>query len=198
MKQKGTSMMLVPWKNYRTWTCLLCGECCKKYYVPVSTETARNLINKYGRYCIEKRNGKLQLRKVDGKCIFLSDKNSCMIQLEKPLACKLWPFYIFKQPKKERDKKLAEFIYNGKRYYVYVDTFCPGLDKGEILISYAVYEAIRLYLRETSRQTFTTRLTYTYRENKMPIRILRDPTLIVAKPIIVDTIRGVTITSRNE
>jgi hypothetical protein len=48
----------------------------------------------------------------------------------KPLSCRLWPFV----PKLEpvyKDNDFAKISFRGKEYYIYVNTFCPGINKGE-------------------------------------------------------------------
>ena len=147
--------MLVPWRFIRTWTCFACGKCCKKYVVPLSNEEAERLMRKYGKFVVEKIGRRYFIRKVNGRCIFLKN-GLCTIQEEKPRACQLWPFYIYKKPRKSKDAKYAYIEYKNEDFYVYVDTFCRGINRGITSIKLAVLEALRIYLGEETRQQYTT------------------------------------------
>ena len=126
-----------------------------KYSVPLSIKEANDIVRKYGRIAVEKRGGKYYLRKINGKCIFLKG-NICIIQKDKPIACRLWPFYIFRKPINNDEAREATFSYHGGVYYVYVDDYCPGLNKGEKPIRYAIMEALQIYLGEKHKQKYTT------------------------------------------
>jgi len=144
----------------------MCGECCRKYYVPINEETAVRLVRKYGRETVIKRGRKYYLAKIRDQCIFLRN-NICLIQNDKPLACKLWPFYVSNKPRKRENKDFALYTYRGREFYVYVDTFCKGLNRGINPIENIVKEVIQLYLQEKIKQCLTTsevreRTIYTY------------------------------------
>ncbi len=148
-------MKLIPWKFFRTWECISCGVCCKKYIVGLSKEEALRLIKKYGKHTVILKGKRYFIRKINGTCIFQVG-NLCSIQREKPLACRLWPFFISKKPLKDRDRLLAEFEYKNQVFYVYVDPFCRGLNRGKTPITKAIIEAIRIKYGEQNYQLYTT------------------------------------------
>ena len=73
------------------------------------------------------------VRKVRGRCVFQDSEGLCNAQRLglKPLACKLWPFMVFKEPR-HRFEAEASFRHQGSESFVYVDTAfpCSGLNKG--------------------------------------------------------------------
>jgi len=138
-------MPLAPWKLFKSWTCLKCGICCKRYTVPLSKNEAEFYKMVFGESTVERTNGKFVLRKISDKCIF-QNGNLCSIQEVKPRNCKLWPFIVFKKPLNKRTAKLAEYEYNNEIFYVYIDTFCKGINAGNKSIEEAVKEAILDYL----------------------------------------------------
>jgi Fe-S-cluster containining protein len=73
------------------------------------------------------------VRKVRGRCVFQDDEGLCNAQRLglKPLACKLWPFMVFKEPRRRFEAE-ASFRHQGRESFVYVDTAfpCNGLNKG--------------------------------------------------------------------
>ncbi|MHA1608791.1 MAG: YkgJ family cysteine cluster protein [Candidatus Njordarchaeales archaeon] len=148
-------MKLVPWRFFRTWECLACGLCCRRYIVSLSREEALRLMEKYGPWVISIEGGKYFLRRVNGACIFQRG-NLCGIQDDKPIACRLWPFFILNKPIKARDRLLAEFNWNDYSFYVYVDPFCRGLNKGSTPIEKAIIEAIKIKIGEQKTQFYTT------------------------------------------
>ncbi len=81
------------------WECTQCGRCCKKWYINIDPEDAKNLqkcgydVNKF----LGSRNGRLFLRHRNSKCLFLTKDNKCRVQLEhgykfKPNVCRQFPF----------------------------------------------------------------------------------------------------------
>ncbi|RLF10111.1 MAG: YkgJ family cysteine cluster protein [Thermoprotei archaeon] len=127
-------MKPIPWSRVETWFCKACGECCKDYRVPVGGYEALKLIELFGSSCLELRDGRYYLKKRrDGRCIFQVQVGGnwiCGIQDIKPLACRLWPFVVYKRPKLGYSSE-AEFEFKGRRYYVYVDPECRGVKLGE-------------------------------------------------------------------
>jgi Fe-S-cluster containining protein len=73
------------------------------------------------------------LKKVRGRCVFQDNEGLCNAQRLglKPLACKLWPFMVLKEPR-HRFSAEASFRHQGTESFVYVDTAfsCSGLNKG--------------------------------------------------------------------
>ncbi len=136
--------MHVPWKRVYSWHCSACGICCR-YYRPRLTAYEYLKLRHTG--FVEERNGKFYIRKINGLCPF-QYKNLCLLQNEKPLACRLFPFVIRKKGCEE-----AYFEYDNEGYYVYVDTFCPNVKlkrdlKPSKQMIPLVLEAIKIYRGE--------------------------------------------------
>jgi len=108
---------LIPWRELKGWNCIHCGRCCRSYDVPLTPEDEERL-KKYGSVFRKGRVG-LYLKKKKGKCVFRRDK--CRIYTERPVACRLYPFYV-------RFECSKDAYFNG--YYVYIDAECRGVDKG--------------------------------------------------------------------
>ena len=124
--------------------CTLCGECCKRYWIPITHIDIARIV-KYGGYDVESfialfnkdmttgwdypeirmRDGVYYLilkKKVDGTCIFNEWVNGnliCKIHKFKPLTCRFYPFVYWVED-------------NIVKFEVYNDAieFCPGLGKG--------------------------------------------------------------------
>ena len=111
---------LIPWRRVKGWACVHCGRCCSTYDIPVTFEDELRL-RKFGSVFRKGKVG-LYLKKKKGTCVFWR-KGRCKIYDERPTACKLYPFYVKKWGKEE-----ARF--NG--YYVYVDSKCGGINKGDL------------------------------------------------------------------
>ncbi|MHA1593484.1 MAG: YkgJ family cysteine cluster protein [Candidatus Baldrarchaeia archaeon] len=148
-------MPLLPWRLVKTWSCILCGECCRKFEVRLLPHEAKRLIEKYGPEVVVVRKGKYYLKKVNGACIF-QDKRICSIQGDKPMACRLWPFYVEKKPMRLEDRYLARFDFMGETYYVYVHSMCRGINKGITPVEVVIMEVISLMKRKTSMQILST------------------------------------------
>ena len=126
-------MKVIPWSEVETWRCCGYGECCKPYTVPLSTWEWTRITQTYGISVTEISVDGLFLKKKQGRCIFQymqGGKWLCAIQHLKPLACRLWPFKIFRRPKYGRAEKAA-LESGGRRMFVYVDPLCPTLKLGE-------------------------------------------------------------------
>lgn len=155
-------MKAVPWKMIKSWNCNWCGECCKPYLVPLTTYEWLRMIQRYGYSTIRPRVDGFYLKKnSDGRCIFqytIRNRWLCAIQDDKPIACKLWPFKIFRRPKYGSNEQ-SLFVFQGQRFYIYVDTLCPGLTWGnpsERIIKYVIPEMIQIKLGLKYKQNFTT------------------------------------------
>ncbi len=147
--------MLLPWRMIKTWKCLMCGECCKKYVVPLTKEEVVNFSLIFGRQVIDFSGKKPTLRRINGKCIFLKN-GKCSIQELKPKACKLWPFIVYRTPLRVEDKALAEFEFLGETFYVYVDSECYGINKGTTKIEEIIPEVLSIKLGITRTQMLST------------------------------------------
>jgi len=124
--------------------------------VPLSKFEAKLIKKLFGEDKVIKIKEKYFLAKrQDDSCIFLRN-NTCSIQEYKPLACKLWPFYIYRKPLRDHDKRSSAYDYRGEIFYVYVDPSCRGLNKGFTPITDIVKEAIKLYIGEQRKQVLTT------------------------------------------
>jgi Fe-S-cluster containining protein len=126
-------MKEIPWSEVETWSCCGCGECCRPYSVPLSAWEWTRITQSYGASVTEISIDGLFLKKKQGRCIFQymqSGKWLCSIQHLKPLACKLWPFKIFRKPKFGRAEK-ATLESGGRKLFVYADPLCPTLKLGE-------------------------------------------------------------------
>ncbi len=166
---------LLPWRLFHSWGCLMCGECCEKFEVSLTPSEAAFLVREYGRGVVERRGGKVYLRRVGGRCIF-QDGRACGIQDHKPSACKVWPFKVLDYPLRVDDRWMAEYVFAGRTFYVYVNTFCRGLNRG-VPMWMVIPEAVALHLGLTGKQTFTTSL--------QPFGALSEAELSVAKRVAV-------------
>ncbi len=125
-------MKYVSWKSLQSWACLGCGVCCKRYIVKLNELEVKSITDLFVDSVVEK-DGTAYLRKHEDTCVFQMD-NLCGLQPLglKPLACKVWPFYISATPLpsvEDKDYK-ALFLWHGQELFVYVNTFCRGLNKG--------------------------------------------------------------------
>ena len=145
VQERGSPMPLAPWSLFKTWSCLKCGLCCRKYTVPLNKGEAEFYQAIFGDDAVAKVNGKFVLRKIGNRCIF-QNGSLCAIQELKPRNCKLWPFIVMKKPLNKRTAKLAEYEFQNEVFYVYVDTFCKGINAGYRPIEEAVREAITDFL----------------------------------------------------
>jgi len=126
-------MKVIPWNQVETWRCCGCGECCRPYTVPLSAWEWTRITQAYGLSVTEIGIDGLFLKKKQGRCIFQymqGGKWLCGIQNLKPLACKLWPFKIFRKPKYGRAEE-ASLESGGRKLFVYADSLCPMLKLGE-------------------------------------------------------------------
>jgi Fe-S-cluster containining protein len=86
--------------NPKTFVCERCGECCKKLYILLASNDIER-IKKLGHALdsfseseqLGEYKGKRVLKKVDSKCIFLSDDNLCKIYDSRPEICRKYPFF---------------------------------------------------------------------------------------------------------
>ncbi len=154
-------MPLVPWRKVENWLCVACGDCCKEFRVPLRAHEAARFASLFGYGCLELGLGGYRLRKgLDGRCVFQvyrGGKWICGIQSVKPLACKLWPFFISDEPQDSKDE--AEYEFKGYRFYVYVNTFCRGVIYGKPCDAFAnkvIPELVELSLGLRKEQSLST------------------------------------------
>ncbi len=141
-------IMKLPWRKVKDWMCHACGKCCLAYTPKLTyyeyLKMPKNLVT-------EKR-GRYYIKKFGRRCPFQIG-SLCIIQNEKPLSCKLFPFSVHR-----RGDELALFEYNGEEYYIYVDPFCPNTTLGNP--TKALVERITQVLKLiTGRKSDFSRLT---------------------------------------
>jgi len=126
------SSRYVPWQRIRSWTCIRCGGCCRRFKITITPyEYARLSHCSEGLVSIDDASNPI-LRKIGGRCVAQDGYGLCALQRlgMKPIACKVWPFTIFSNPKHRSYEAL--FIHEGKEYSVYVDRAypCAGMNRG--------------------------------------------------------------------
>lgn len=146
--------MYTPWRRIKSWRCLACGKCCRHFSVPLRAIEYVQITNNFGDGVVTIDTGKPRLKKVGGTCVFQHPSGLCELQSLglKPSACKLWPFAIL--DKKHTD---AVFHFKGKKYYVYVNTSCMGINKGDPSeLPLTVHEVIEISLNPDRPQACST------------------------------------------
>jgi hypothetical protein len=123
----------IPWRRVKSWNCITCGICCKEFDVALGYKEWTNIIRNFGVGAIKPSVTRLCLgKKGDGTCVFLYYSFGswlCGLQLDKPRACKLWPFKVLLQPKYGRGSE-AIYRFREKDFFLYVDPSCLGLTWG--------------------------------------------------------------------
>lgn len=146
-----------PWRSLLGWRCLRCGRCCREYSVPLTQGEAIRYILKYGSVVIPYKNKSYLMRKLDGSCCFLIDRGSyteCSIYYDRPLACRLYPFYITTRPLPDISEELARYELGKRNYvFVYLDSDCPGINRARN-ISTVVRKAVELWLKYKAYRVF--------------------------------------------
>ncbi|MHA1336563.1 MAG: YkgJ family cysteine cluster protein [Promethearchaeota archaeon] len=127
---------------------MACGQCCRLFNVPLKGIEIARLSKIFGTdiFDYKKKPGTAYLKRLpNGKCIFQYNNfgyNLCAIQELKPLACKIFPFFIFKSFNKE-----AQYIYKGVSYNVYLNRACCAIKFGKPSAKFVyktIPEAIKL------------------------------------------------------
>ena len=156
-------MVFAPWSRINSWRCNGCGLCCREFEVVLTFPEWLKITQTYG-FSVTKTglNKFFMSKKPDGSCVFLyrapDGRWLCGLQNRKPLACKLWPFKILTKPK-YGDAKEALFKYNGQKFYIYIDSFCPGIRWGipsAELIYKMIPEFIEIALGIRQKQLYST------------------------------------------
>lgn len=147
----------VPWKTVIGWHCLRCGRCCREYLVPLTPGEAMRYIATYGPVVIPYKGKRYLLRKPDGSCFFLTYRSGiaeCLIYYDRPLACRLYPFYITTKPLEDFPPEEAEFILpGGRKVYIYLDSSCPGVNTIRN-ITLIVKEVVKIWLKYKVSKVF--------------------------------------------
>lgn len=147
--------MLLPWRTVHTWKCLACGDCCRVYRPILTRLEAHYYSAKYGKGCVEKKGRKLVLTKIGNSCIFQKGR-LCTLGDDKPLACKQWPFLIYRKPRHIEDRTLAYYEFMEEEYYIYIDSFCRGINKGNISVEEIIAEVLKIHIGLQKSQFLTT------------------------------------------
>lgn len=155
----------VPWRRVRAWRCLACGECCRRFDVPLRAREFVEVTGAFGGGVAGLKHGKPYLRKPRGKCVFQAGRRCSLHSLGmKPHACKIYPFTVRAMVK--RGGRSARFPYMGRNYYVYANPGCRGLilgTPGRQLVQEIIPEAIELSLNpEKEQRRLTSSLLNTY------------------------------------
>ena len=140
---------LIPWGIFLRWKCIRCGRCCSLLRVRLLEDEVKYLTEKYGDVVEYIENEPYLKHKSDG-CIFLTYENGmakCTIYEDRPLVCRVYPFYIRKWRDIKRDIPIESirdvlFRYRGRKYGVYVSNICMGLGIG-MPIEIEIRKAIR-------------------------------------------------------
>ncbi|MCD6465851.1 YkgJ family cysteine cluster protein [Candidatus Bathyarchaeota archaeon] len=156
-------MGFVPWSHINSWRCNGCGLCCKEFEVVLTFKEWLKITKTYGVGVTRTGLNKFFMgKRPDGSCIFLyrapDGRWLCGLQENKPLACKLWPFKVLSKPKYGNPRDAA-FEYGGQRFYVYVDSFCPGITWGTPsteLVYKVIPEFIEIALGIRQTQLYST------------------------------------------
>lgn len=156
-------MTFAPWSYVSSWRCTGCGLCCREFEVVLTFDEWFNIMKRYGAGATKAGLNKFYIAKrPDNSCIFLymapNGRWLCGLQHNKPLACKLWPFKVLSKPSYGHTSK-ALFEYEGQRFYVYVDPFCPGIRWGPPsveLVHKVIPEFIELALGIRKTQIYST------------------------------------------
>ena len=108
-----------------------CGACCFVFRIPLGPAEAIAIARAFGDSAIEFRSGEPYIKRVNGRCIFLTSDGLCLLQRYglKPVACKIWPFHPYREPR-HGNAEFAKYTYLGVDWYVYVDPRCPGVVPG--------------------------------------------------------------------
>ncbi len=165
--------MLLPWSRISNFVCYGCGLCCFYFRVPLKPYEALRIAKVFGPDKISIVRGKEYIAKEEGEpCPFLVNRNGkLMCSLQdiglKPVACKLWPFHIYRRPEHGRDEE-AYFQHRLGGFYVYVDQRCPGvfLGKPTQKLVKTVEEAIDIWLGIRKEQSLTTAAIVTLNGNQ--------------------------------
>jgi Fe-S-cluster containining protein len=153
---------LLPWRRVRDWSCSACGDCCKLFEVPLSPYELARIMAFGGASKVRFEHGRAYLsRRWDGRCAFqerLMGLWICSLADRKPTVCKLWPFHIFDRPSYGKGGQ-AEYEYEGRKLYIYVNSSCPNLMLGpptERLTSKVLPEILGMAFGEINSQRYST------------------------------------------
>ena len=160
--------MLIPWTKIRSWDCMACGDCCKYFTINIKYEDWVKIINKHGTWAISPGVREFYIkRRPDGRCVFqhnLMGKWICELQDVKPGICKRWPFRIYRKSRRGKGE-VAIFQYRNENFYVYLESFCKGIQYGYPSTKFAkqvIPEFIEIYLGNLKNQVNSTSKIFDY------------------------------------
>jgi len=140
----------------KNWECQKCSVCCYHYTVPLTEDEVDFFRKKDPKFVTEQGNERYLHRDEGAACEFLKKLDGseyCGIQDNKPVSCKMYPFYVSQVDDKTPDDAIFEL--DGEKYSVMISTFCRGLQKGHN-IENVIPEAIYFWLRKDVNQNYTT------------------------------------------
>lgn len=179
------TMSCVPWRLVKSWRCLSCGSCCRRYVVNLTWEEYRKIIKFWPGKVRIKDNKPYLGRKTEGDCEFLSG-NLCYLQMldMKPLACKVWPFIVLLKPDKMDKNFDGLYQTTSKEYFVYLNPRCLGINKGNpVDFKRTIDEVINLWNGLKKEQYYSTNKElilgnfYLYNKDKTGINFIPNPKL---------------------
>jgi len=124
---------LLSWQDVHSWTCNACGLCCRGYRVPLRIDEYAKIAGQFGYDTMEFDLGKIYIRRgANDRCVFQrfwQGKWLCTLQAIKPLACKLYPFRISREPRGSGGED-GHYRYRNSELFIYLDPRCPGIRTG--------------------------------------------------------------------
>jgi Fe-S-cluster containining protein len=118
--------------------------------------------NRFGSDKVEYGLGKAYLRVNSNKrCIFqrpVMGRWVCTLQGMKPMACKIFPFRIYKDPVYRRGDN-SHITFNNQKYHLYLDPACKGIIHGkpdQRFMNKVVPEIMRIGMGTAQKQRFST------------------------------------------
>jgi len=120
------------------------------------------IVAQFGYSTVELDLGKVYLQRgLNNRCVFQQYWGGvwiCGLQTIKPLACKLYPFRVQKEPKYSGENN-AYYNYKGTALYVYLDPHCPGIKFGTPswdLLKRVLPEVVEIGLGVRTKQYYST------------------------------------------
>jgi Fe-S-cluster containining protein len=118
--------------------------------------------NSFGSDKLEYGVGKVYIKvRPDRRCFFHAASSGrwiCTLQGIKPIACKLFPFRIQKEPIYKRGDNSQIKIF-GKTYHIYLDPVCRGIEYGrpsQRFLGKVVPEIVTIGLGVAQKQRYST------------------------------------------
>lgn len=132
------------------------------FRVPLKMNEFVKVANLYGTDKLVYGVGKAYLKNhSNGRCVFQTPSMGrwiCKLQGMKPVACKLFPFRIQKEPIYKRGDN-SHINYGGKTYHLYLDPICQGIQIGrptQHFVKKVVPEILRIGMGVAQKQRYTT------------------------------------------